>query len=605
MVNERKRILAFLMIAVLCVVTLVQVPVSAASSSSDRAEEDPYYGRGVLATLPNSEALLYAYDQLVEGIEGCEETVTVYDGVHPLSEAELETVMDIYRRDHTEHFWYGNGYQYSYNSVSVLTVTPVYTVSGDALIAARTAFEQKAAQILGGIRQDMSDFEKELYLHDALAAAVTYRESAHAHDAYGALVEGVAVCEGYAEALQYLCQRVGLTSFLVIGSSVNPSTGQSEGHAWNLIRINGAFYHVDLTWNDQGENLYHAYFNLSDARIARDHAITPTSYPMPQASSDAAHYFKIKGGEVSSNGCTAQQIGTRLKDSGLSVHVYVTDDVSAFVTWYTANIRDVVTAAGVQGGCSYGYAGIGNELILTVIPTDCQHTSLTSVPAEPASCTQNGNKAYYICTCGKWFSDAAGTQEITDTSSVVLAASHKWDLRIEDTAHLLHEGANCSEHHLYGYGCSACGEVSSVVTFYGQTCGDHVYNGSSYAITEDEHREKCAICGEEKDPVPHGDTDGDGLCDGCEKSLSEESETTGSADTDGETSERDTTEETTATGTGSDDNTASNEEQSEDGNGQISFDWQALLKRQEVLVVGGILIGLILLSAVIGAIRRG
>lgn len=608
MMNRRKRIFAFLMIAVLCVATLGPVPVSATTPVSGGAE-DAYYGRGVLATLPNAEALLYAYDQLVEGIAVSAETITVYDGTHPLTETELATVMDVYRRDHTEHFWYGSSYQYSYSNVSIVSVTPTYTVSGDVLTAAKAAFEQKVTQILGGIRQNMSDFEKELYLHDTLAAGVVYRESAHAHDAYGALVEGVAVCEGYAEALQYLCQRAGLTSFLVVGSSVNPSTGQSEGHAWNLIRINGVFYHVDLTWNDQGENLYHAYFNLSDALITRDHVIEATTYPLPQASSDAAHYFKIKGGEVSSTRATAQQIGDLLKNGGLSTHVYITDNVSAFITWYTANIHDVITAANVQGRCSYSYAQLGNELILTVIPLDCQHTSLTPVAANPASCTQNGNKAYYTCTCGKWFADAAGTQEIADVSSVVLAASHTWDLRLEDTAHLLREGANCGEHHLYGYGCSVCGEVSTVATFYGQACGDHVYDGSSYEIVEDYHREQCAVCGEGKDYVPHADADHDGRCDGCKKSLSGETESTGSADTDGGALESGTTGETTPSGTDTDGGTGSDGGQStgnsENGDGQDAFDWRALLQRQEVLVIGGVLLGAILLIALISAIRRG
>lgn len=48
---------------------------------------------------------------------------------------------------------------------------------------------------------------------------------------------------------------------------------------------------------------------------------------------------------------------------------------------------------------------------------------LTKVPAKSATCTENGNKEYYVCDCGKWFSDSEGTKEITDKTSVVVKAT--------------------------------------------------------------------------------------------------------------------------------------------------------------------------------------
>ena len=89
-------------------------------------------------------------------------------------------------------------------------------------------------------------------LHDRLAAQVMYDGSAaNAHDAYGALVDGKAVCEGYAKAFQYLLQKAGMQSFLITGSSTNPVSGTAEGHAWNVVRVAGEYYHVDTVWDDQ------------------------------------------------------------------------------------------------------------------------------------------------------------------------------------------------------------------------------------------------------------------------------------------------------------------------------------------------------------------
>ena len=110
-----------------------------------------YYGRSALADLPNSTALLYAYDQLAAGVEVSAASITVYNGTDPLTLAELQTVMDAYRRDYTYHFWLDNGYSYYSNSTTVTKIVPKYLLSGTALDTARAAFDTKANALLAGI----------------------------------------------------------------------------------------------------------------------------------------------------------------------------------------------------------------------------------------------------------------------------------------------------------------------------------------------------------------------------------------------------------------------------------------------------------------------
>lgn len=370
-----------------------------------------YYGRDQLAGMPNAAALLYAYDQIVAGVSGNTEEISIYNGVDAITMEEVKMVLDLYRRDYAHHFWLGNRYSIGYSSVSCVSITLEYLLSGAELQEAREAFDEAADAILAGLTADMSEYERELYLHDILAGMITYTEGTHAHNAYGALVEGRAVCEGYAEALQYLLQRAGIQSFLAIGASLDPETGTSVGHEWNYVRIDGEYYHVDLTWNDQDENLYHAYFNQTDALIQEDHVMDAVAYTLPVCDATTAHYFSGEDTYLSSY--TPSAVGQLLRNNGLTVHVYIPGSVDNFLSWYYANIRDIAIGAEIYGSFSYGYARLGRELILT-IKTSCTHTNLTHHPETPASCISDGQKAYYVCACGKIFANRAATVEITD-----------------------------------------------------------------------------------------------------------------------------------------------------------------------------------------------
>lgn len=111
----------------------------------------------------------------------------------------------------------------------------------------------KAREIIQTIiRPGMSDLEKETAIHDYILdrTQYDYQEFSYGiptvsrpYDSYGALIEQYAVCDGYAHAMQMLGRLAGLDIYYVVGIS-------GMAHAWNLVRVNGDFYHVDATWND-------------------------------------------------------------------------------------------------------------------------------------------------------------------------------------------------------------------------------------------------------------------------------------------------------------------------------------------------------------------
>ena len=142
-----------------------------------------------------------------------------------------------------------------------------YTVTDEALQRMREALLSAANELVYGAKGD--DFARELYLHDTICARVTYDLSAsNAHNAYGALVEGRAGCEGYAQAMTLLCRMAGMPCTMVTGMGWDGT--YMRPHAWNMVQIQGHWGHVDATYNDQQETL-HWYFNLSDGQLSADH----------------------------------------------------------------------------------------------------------------------------------------------------------------------------------------------------------------------------------------------------------------------------------------------------------------------------------------------
>lgn len=135
-------------------------------------------------------------------------------------------------------------------------------------------------------------------------------------------------CEGYAKAFQYLLQKAGMQSFLITGSSTNPVSGTAEGHAWNVVRVAGEYYHVDTVWDDQGEHIFYAYFNKTTDAISEDHTIDTTAYALPTCKSEAADYFFVNGGRLPAFDVSA--VANLLRNGNGTTRIYVTGDKSEF-----------------------------------------------------------------------------------------------------------------------------------------------------------------------------------------------------------------------------------------------------------------------------------
>ena len=137
---------------------------------------------------------------------------------------------------------------------------------------------------------------KELFIHDFLVKNVKYDKlkKEYSHEIIGALGNGVAVCEGIAKAVKILCDELGIWCIIAL-SEANPDKGIKYRHAWNVIRINGQYYHLDVTFDNtlsKDDTVRYDYVNLSDKQIFRDHE--PVIWKVPACSDSDHFYYKEK-----------------------------------------------------------------------------------------------------------------------------------------------------------------------------------------------------------------------------------------------------------------------------------------------------------------------
>ncbi len=125
-------------------------------------------------------------------------------------------------------------------------------------------------KVISKTKKLKGDYEKEKYINDFICNKVSYAEKGRfVHTAYGALVEGKALCEGYSRAFKYLCNLAGIECDLIVGEA------EKTGHMWNRVNIDKKHSYVDTTWNDRSEFKTYTYFNISEEQLIFDHIISP------------------------------------------------------------------------------------------------------------------------------------------------------------------------------------------------------------------------------------------------------------------------------------------------------------------------------------------
>lgn len=149
------------------------------------------------------------------------------------------------------------------------------------------------------IKPGFSDFDKIKAIHDyiVLHAAYDYDNflsetvPPHSYTAYGTLINGIAVCDGYTKAAQILLNRLGIENEYVVGY------GNGDLHSWNLVKLDGDYYFMDITWDDpvpdKPNYVGYNYFLITSDQLSEDHTWVKENWPT--ASNDRFNFYNDFG----------------------------------------------------------------------------------------------------------------------------------------------------------------------------------------------------------------------------------------------------------------------------------------------------------------------
>ena len=422
-----------------------------------------------------------------------------------------------------------------------------YTVSNERYFQAQT----KLKEVMKSLDLDgKSDFEKCKIICRWIARNVKYDEEyfknpgscprKNAHDMTGAVLDGYAVCDGYANLFHYMANAAGIMALFEEG----PTKSSGLQHAWNLVQIDGSFYYVDCTGitvdkdgNPNGEFLYgkdymfnlhvtpknndieNTYSNISKDDWSKDHSVCKGNHNLVKTSQAQAtcEEYGYMGYYCTNPGCIYRYRDYNQEPKG---HNYdysngtVTQqqdcthpEITTYLCTRCKDAKEIETKASL-GGHKW------------------QAGEITKAP----TCTTAGEQQYTCTVCNQ-----------TKTEPVA-ATGHDWDIKIT-------KEATCTSNGTYRRTCKTCGYLENhTIQATGHkpeirnkkeaTCSTTGYTGDTYCsvcnkklssgktIAKTTHTwvkqdnipatcekgelevEKCSVCGETKeteisDPLGH------------------------------------------------------------------------------------------------------
>ena len=358
--------------------------------------------------------------EIMDEIEACVENFSteldLYEyGISIDDYSKFTSDIFLWASNHSRYFYFGTISVWSNSGSGIITKIEFnYSYEEDVAMSRLKQIDDAVADAYSYIKSGMTDYQKALVMHDWLAYRTAYaydrlQENANTKDdfnAYGALVIQEAVCQGYAEAYSILMQRCGIECYVVTSAALN--------HAWNVVKIGGQYYNVDVTWDDpvydQLGRVRHIYLLVDNATMkSRASTYGGTVHTGPEdfdaSKLTSKTYASAKWVDVTS---PISYYGGKYyyaKEVGSSIKLYYTTNISTAegTTFYTLPAKWPYAGGGTWNGNYCRPFVFGNYLIFNTSSSILYFNlnNLTSTPttmyaasAIPGVNTSNATSLY-------------------------------------------------------------------------------------------------------------------------------------------------------------------------------------------------------------------
>ena len=206
-----------------------------------------------------------------------------------LTEAQVRLTIKALTDDNPEIFWLSSTFGFLIHDEYKYTAVQLYSRYSPTELKTRVEdFTSSVNTFYTKLEKGMSEYQRELFIHDYIIDNCEYDESvilnentittrSDVFESYGALVDNLAVCEGYSRAFQMLCHGVGIKCINLIGQS------EDVLHMWSAVELGGDWYYVDTTWDDNDDEAFrYDYFNINEKQLTKDHEFSPLAEKMSE-----------------------------------------------------------------------------------------------------------------------------------------------------------------------------------------------------------------------------------------------------------------------------------------------------------------------------------
>ncbi len=249
------------------------------------------------------------YTEIAESLGSMKEKIELsQEGLNAsMDEEDIDRIFQCVLIDHPEIF-YVDGYTYTKytrgDQLVSIEFTGTFSMDWEKASARRKEIEKAVKPLLDQGLKITGDYEKIKFVYETIIYGTDYDLNAvDNQNIYSVFVNGASVCQGYAKAMQFLLNRLGIECVLVQGSVEN-----GEGHAWNLVKADGSYYYVDATWGDasyqpetEGEldsfhvpDINYDYLCITTEQLLMTHTIE-SMIPLPACIAVQDNYYVHEG----------------------------------------------------------------------------------------------------------------------------------------------------------------------------------------------------------------------------------------------------------------------------------------------------------------------